>query len=890
MIRTPDQRVRVFVSSTLHELAVERQAVKQAIEKLRLIPVLFELSARHHPPQDLYRDYLNQSDVFVGVYWQKYGWVAPDMNISGLEDEYRIALDKPKLIYVKQASERELRLNHLLEEIQSSNALCYRPFTSQEELLDLVENDLAIMLSEHFQSNNQDDQPPSYYKFDVPTMADALIGRQKDIEQLREMFTSAQCRLITICGAGGTGKTRLAIETARQLKTNFSNGVVFVGLEAISEPGLVPAAISRSLPIMDSGKQAVSETLMSWLSDKEMLLVLDNMEQITESSHFIGDLIQRCPRVHLLITSRTPLHLRYEQIYPLEPLPTPADLQPEKLEDNPAVQLFIQRVREVNPRMAFGKEDMLAIQKICNQLDGLPLAIELAALRTRYVNPSMMIRMIHSSLDLAAQGPVNLPTRQKTLRNTIDWSVQLLSENERQFFYSLAIYHGGWTLEAVAQLQTRFFGEIMPMDIMDRMIDLGLIYRKFSPYQLRYDWLMTIREYATEGFNKAGEQQDKLKNYYQYYADLTQKYDPLLRGLSDFSYVQIINEEFENIRAAFNLAIRFEDWRTAWKFPGALSMYWLSVGKISEAVEWMDRANIRINYPIDDLSGEDQALFGRAIQIKGLIRYLSGRFDQAVKELQISVNAFTSLQDKRGQAIGYAYMGMSGLSINHPDTERWFLQAIDLGKASNERFSQILSKTFLAEFRLAQNRLAEAFQLLDEAEALCRQGYEMYLSVTYVVKAATLLALGDPQKALPFYEESLVRYVQSSFKATNGWALVGAAFCHMWMNNYSKAISYFREAIENGRNSGDVVMILVPAMGLGIIQTLIGEPEKGIALYKEAYKEFIATDYKPWKVIEMTIRKIEELIADQLNDKNDYPVYASGIDQLFQLAMQVQAK
>jgi len=889
MIRTPDQRVRVFVSSTLQELAVERLAVKQAIEKLRLIPVLFELSARHHPPQDLYRDYLNQSDVFIGIYWQKYGWVAPDMTISGLEDEYRIARQKPKLIYVKQAQDREPRLKELLGDIQSSNALCYRPFSSAEELLELVENDLAIMLSEHFQSPNTDNSPVSYYKFEIPTIADKVIGRDKDIEQLRSMLASDQYRLITICGAGGTGKTRLAIETAQQLKNHYSNGIIFIGLEAITDPDLVPAAIIHLLPIMDSGKQAVSETLLSWLSDKQMLLVLDNMEQVTASSHFIGELIQRCPACDVLVTSRTPLHLRYEQIYPLEPLPTPADLSTEMLPTNPAFQLFIQRVREVNPYTVFGVEDQLAIQKICTQLDGLPLAIELAALRTRYINPSMMIKMIHSSLDLAGQGPVNLPNRQKTLRNTIEWSVQLMSEDERSFFYSLAIYHGGWTLDAVSILQADFLDRINPMDVLERMIDLGLIYRKFSSVQLRYDWLKTIREYATEGVNNAGDPSEKLRSYYQYYADLTQEYDPLLRGLSDSSYVQVINEEFENIRAAFNLAIQFEDWRTAWKFPGALSMYWLSVGKISEALEWMDRANIRIDYPINHLPPGDQALFGRAIQIKGLIRYLSGRFDQAIKELQISIEAFIALQDLRGQAIGYAYAGLSGLSINHPDTEKWFLRANELGQTSSERFSQILAKTFLAEHRLSMNDPTEAFQLLDEAEALCRQGYEMYLSLTFVVKAATLLALGQPEKALPYYEESLLRYNQSSFKAANGWALVGAAFCHLWMNDQSRAIDYFREAIENGRNSGDVVMILVPAMGLGIIQAQQGETQKGIALYLEAYKTFQAAEYKPWRVIQTTIQKLNELLKGYSVDKTDDPPSAPGIDQLFQLAMQIHA-
>ncbi|MEZ4898227.1 MAG: DUF4062 domain-containing protein [Saprospiraceae bacterium] len=889
MIRTPDQRVRVFVSSTLQELATERQAVKQAIEKLRLIPVLFELSARHHPPQALYRDYLSQSDVFVGIYYQKYGWVAPDMSISGLEDEYRMANGMPMLVYVKHAEDREAGLNRLLKDIQQRNILCYRPFSTLEELRELVENDLAILLSEHFQAEAEPGPPTRYHKLDVPTVSDILVGREKDIDQLSTMLSSGRLRLITICGTGGTGKTRLSIEVAHRLQDVFPNGIIFISLEAITDPELVPAIIAERLNITDSGKQSMSETLMSWLSDKKMLLILDNLEQVISSGTFLSGLLQRCSNISLLATSRTPLHIRYEQIYPLDPLPVPLGLDPEELTANASVQLFIQRMREVNPKLELTPEDMVAIQTICNRLDGLPLAIELAALRIRYSTPSLIIRTIKSSLDLASKGPVDLPDRQKTLRATIAWSVQLLHEDEQNFMYALSIFHGGWTSDAAMELAGNFIPNQDPFELMERLIDLGLIYRKASTQRIRFDWLTTIREYAREEFLKRHAGREMEKKYYRFYAELTHQHDPLVRGISDQSSYIVLKEEFENIRAAFNLAIQYDDLKTAWKFPGALSMYWLSVSKLSEALDWMDRAQIRTDYDVAGQILADQVSFSRSLMIKGLINYFAGHYLEAVEELQRSIAIFKAHDDSHAQSIGYAYLGLAGLSQDHPDTESWFLHAIELGKASNESYSQILALTFLAEIRLSQNDTAASMRLLDQAEALCHQGYETYLSVNYVVRAATLLALGQPEKALTYYLESLRWFDQSGFKATNGWALIGAAFCHLWLGNTTDSIQYLHASIENGRNSGDPVVILIPAMGLGVIQVNRGEIEAGSLLFLMARRHFSQLKYRAWRAIRQTIEKLDAMMEPYIKQLSE-PTVDWSMDELIRKTMEIQAQ
>src|SRR4051794_33892661 len=226
-IRTPDQRLRVFVSSTLAELADERAAVSRAISALRLTPVMFELGARPHPPRELYRAYLAQSDVFIGLYWQRYGWIGPGMDISGLEDEFRLSGSIPRLLYVKEpAPERERRLSDLIGELQSEGADSYRAFRSARELGRLVRDDLALLLSERFASGDavaaarmQSPSRPAGRSLPVPSTS--LIGREHDVEAVTGLLRSAQVRMVTLTGPGGVGKTRLAITVADRLEARY---------------------------------------------------------------------------------------------------------------------------------------------------------------------------------------------------------------------------------------------------------------------------------------------------------------------------------------------------------------------------------------------------------------------------------------------------------------------------------------------------------------------------------------------------------------------------------------------------------------------------------------------------------------------------------------------
>src|SRR5580693_8656444 len=333
VIHTPDQRLRVFVSSTLGELAAERRAVRDAVTRLRLVPVMFELGARPHPPRELYRAYLAQSQVFIGIYWQSYGWVAPGEEISGLEDEYRLATGLPQLLYVKgPAPDREPRLAEMLDRIRTEGGISYQHFADATELQRLVENDLAVLLSERFAAaaaGQTAAAPPAragaYGLRPLPVSTTSLLGRERDIGEVIRLIERPDVRLVTLTGPGGVGKTRLAVALGERLRDRYTAGTVYVPLDTVADPDSVLTAIGRAAGADLTGTHSPLEALAETFGDGAWLLILDNLEQVVQVARELGELPARCPRLAILATSRTVLRLRAEQEYPVHPLPVPAD-------------------------------------------------------------------------------------------------------------------------------------------------------------------------------------------------------------------------------------------------------------------------------------------------------------------------------------------------------------------------------------------------------------------------------------------------------------------------------------------------------------------------------------------------------------------------------------
>ena len=325
VIRTPDQRVRVFISSTLTELAAERRAARDAVTQLRLVPVMFELGARPYPPRPVYQAYLAQSQIFVGIYWQSYGWIAPGEQVSGLEDEYRLSAGLPRLIYVKSpATEREPRLAEWLARIRDTGEVSYQHFSAPAELRGLVEDDLAVLLSERFEMAESGDgaaeETPLAGALPVP--ATPLLGREREVAAIGDLVVKEGVRLVTLTGPGGVGKTRLMVEAAHRLGPGFADGARCIKLAAVTAADLVAAAIAAGLGLNTSAGHLTSD-LESYLRPRRLLVAVDNFEQVVGAAPLLAELLAAAPGLVVLVTSRTVLRLRGEHEFSVPSLPVP---------------------------------------------------------------------------------------------------------------------------------------------------------------------------------------------------------------------------------------------------------------------------------------------------------------------------------------------------------------------------------------------------------------------------------------------------------------------------------------------------------------------------------------------------------------------------------------
>ena len=534
-IRTPDQRLRVFVSSTLAELADERAAVARAISALRLTPVLFELGARPHPPRELYRAYLAQSDIFVGLYWQRYGWIGPGMDISGLEDEFRLSHSIPRLLYVKTpAPDREPGLTAMIDELQAEGTDSYRTFRTPRELGRLVRDDLALLLSERFAAaDGRADRPASPASSSdrrrprsLPVTSTSLIGREQDIVEVSKLLETPEVRLVTLTGPGGIGKTRLAIAVGEQLDDRYPQGTVFVPLASIAQPELVLPRIAAAVGATIEGARPPLDVLVEHFAETPTLLVLDNLEQVVGVAPELDQLLARCPGLEILATSRTVLRLRAEREYPVGPLTVPAFSEPppiEQLASLPAVQLFVDRAQAVRHDFALTDDNALAVVEICRRLDGLPLAIELAAARTRLLEPDALLARLGSRLDALGTGPVDLPERQRTLRATVEWSVGLLDDAEQQMLATLSVFVDGWTVEAAVHVSG--LTEDRTLDLLDALAGHSLVSVDATDAGPRFRMLAAVRELAAERLAAGADLADVERRHAEYFGALVENAD-----------------------------------------------------------------------------------------------------------------------------------------------------------------------------------------------------------------------------------------------------------------------------------------------------------------------------------------------------------------------------
>ena len=702
MIRTPDQRLRVFISSTLGELATERVAAREAIERLHMTPVMFEQGARPHPPRTLYRAYLQQSAVFVGIYWQRYGWVGPDMEISGLEDEWVLSEGKPRLVYVKRpAPEQEPRLKELLGRI--GNEASYKSFETPEELRGLLGDDIAHLLSERFESLGSVPSPDLADKrTPLPVPLTRLVGRHGDVEELVSMLGSDDVRLVTLVGVGGIGKSRLALEVARRLAEPDPGSVAFVDLTTLSDPELLPRSLASRIGVTHEVDRPLIETIKDALRRTPALLVLDNFEQIGVAAPRITEILAECAQVKALVTSRIPLDVRGEHQYQVRPLANPD-----------AVQLFVDRARDAKPAFELTDDNSPAVDELCGRLDGLPLALELAAGRIPLLSPQALLERLGTRLDLAARA--DHPERQRTLRATLDWSHDLLDDDARGLFARLAAFSGGWTLEAAEYVCAPDGGRDV-LDMLASLVDKGLVsIDEREGGEPRFRMLETVREYAGERLDESPERESVRRRHAHYFMRLCEQAAQHFYGPAQRTWFARLDADLDNVRALMPWALETGEAEIAAHSFGVIWTYWWLRGLIKELLALMDELAPLV------ASGSPQVRAELALS-RGGPCFLTGDLEAARGHLRDAIELATESGDEPIRAAAQTTLAASlDFETEREEQHALLAEALAICRRINWLWGVAFVQLQLGAVLIRGQQAAEAVAPLSEALAIARE-------------------------------------------------------------------------------------------------------------------------------------------------------------------------
>jgi len=800
VIRTPDQRVRVFISSALEELAPERAAAREAITQLRLTPVLFEAGARPYPPRELYRAYLGQSDIFIALYWQRYGRVAPDMTISGLEDEYQLSADKPRLIYLKlPAPAREPALQGLIDRIRRED-VSYQKFTTPQELRERISNDLAQLLSEHFTTV----APVAARLAPLPISRSRLIGRELERTQAKALLQQEDVGVLTLSGPGGVGKTRLAIQVATDLAPQFADGAAFISLASLKDQQLVLPTIARALDLSETGQVAMNERLVDYLGPRQLLLVLDNAEQLMATVVPLAtQVLEQAPRLKLLVTSREPLRMREERtvrVAPLE-LPHPGHLSDlEYLLQVPAVALFVERARKAKPDFALTTENAAAIVKICQRLDGLPLSLELAAACLSLLTPSALLQRLERRLSLLTQGARDLPQRQQTLRNTIAWSYDLLERDEQQLFRCLSVFVGGFTLEAVQAIclpdtisssSSEQVDDGVILEQLAQLLDKSLIQAQQSRTgEPRLSMLETIHEYAQEQMEARREKATVQQRHAHYFMLLAEEAEPhLYKPAERESWLERLDQEEANLRAALTWCKATQGKvETGLRLAGALTMYWYWRGAAQEGRTWLEEMLARTGNTDRSLT-RCKVLWG-----VGSLALFEGDFVAASPYLEEASSIAQELGDKFLIAntdfmLGFVRLGLGNIAAARP----LFEESQSLTKELGYVWGEAKSLFGLGTIAYLSGDLVAARTHDEESLRLSlQQGDVPYTSLLLNTLEIIVSSQGDEEMARSLHQQRSLLMKQASQRGTHGLFLIssGQIWLHMLKDELQAKKSY----------------------------------------------------------------------------------------------------